>query len=180
MVCQTVKFALLLGAIIAVSVSPARADDAVVPAPVPVPVPAATNCGPAMRTITECVPETYVAKKRTYKVVCRTEEYDACKWQCVPEVRQRTCPVVKIVVVQTPETRKVCKLVTVIRRTASFLEPSPVNSRKLKKLKIGSRLMFDAVTGAVLYYYGLKEFSYYTVMFAVARSLGLTAQTVIN
>jgi citrate synthase len=38
----------------------------------------------------------------------------------------------------------------------------------------------DAVTGAILYYYGLKEFSYYTVVFAVSRSLGLTAQTVIN
>jgi citrate synthase len=38
----------------------------------------------------------------------------------------------------------------------------------------------DAVTGSLLYHYGLKEFSYYTVMFAVSRSLGLTAQAVIN
>ncbi len=38
----------------------------------------------------------------------------------------------------------------------------------------------DAATGSLLYYYGLKEFSYYTVVFAVSRSLGLTAQAVMN
>ncbi len=38
----------------------------------------------------------------------------------------------------------------------------------------------DAASGTMLYHYGLKEFSYYTVMFAVSRTLGLTAQAVIN
>jgi citrate synthase len=38
----------------------------------------------------------------------------------------------------------------------------------------------DAASGTMLYYYGLKEFSYYTVVFAVSRTLGLTAQSVIN
>ncbi len=107
MVCQSVKFALLLGAIIAVSVSPVRADGVVVTAP------NCGSCGSAMRTIVECVPETYIAKKTTYKIICKTEEYQACKLQCVPEVRERTCCVVKRVPVMTTECRKVCKLVTV-------------------------------------------------------------------
>lgn len=38
----------------------------------------------------------------------------------------------------------------------------------------------DACTGSLLYHYGLKEFSYYTVLFAVSRVLGLTAQNVIS
>ncbi len=38
----------------------------------------------------------------------------------------------------------------------------------------------DAASGSLLYHYGLKEFSYYTVLFAVSRSLGLTAQAVVN
>jgi citrate synthase len=37
----------------------------------------------------------------------------------------------------------------------------------------------DACSGSLLYHYGLKEFSYYTVIFAVSRALGLTAQTVM-
>jgi len=53
---------------------------------------------------------------------------------------------------------------------------------ELKKIKKISNPWpnVDAITGAILYYYGLKEFSYYTVVFAVSRSLGLTAQAVIN
>ncbi len=37
----------------------------------------------------------------------------------------------------------------------------------------------DAGSGALLYHYGLKEFSYYTVLFAVSRALGVCAQAVI-
>jgi citrate synthase len=37
----------------------------------------------------------------------------------------------------------------------------------------------DAGSGALLYYYGLKEFSYYTVLFSVSRALGIGAQAVI-
>jgi hypothetical protein len=98
MVCQPVRIALLLGAITAVAVSPARAD---------------VPCGPATRTIqcTEYVPETYVVKRTSYKVVCKQEEFTTCKWQCVPEVRERC--VTKRVPVMTTETRKVCKTVTV-------------------------------------------------------------------
>jgi citrate synthase len=37
----------------------------------------------------------------------------------------------------------------------------------------------DAASGAVLYHYGLKEFSYYTVLFAVSRALGMCAQSIV-
>ena len=32
----------------------------------------------------------------------------------------------------------------------------------------------------LLYHYGLKEFSYYTVLFSVSRSMGMLAQLVWN
>jgi len=38
----------------------------------------------------------------------------------------------------------------------------------------------DAGSGALLYHYGLREFSYYTVLFSVSRSLGMCSQLVIN
>jgi len=37
----------------------------------------------------------------------------------------------------------------------------------------------DAGSGALLYHFGLTEFPYYTVLFAVSRALGLTAQLII-
>lgn len=37
----------------------------------------------------------------------------------------------------------------------------------------------DAGSGALLYHYGLEEFSYYTVLFSVSRALGIGAQAVI-
>ncbi|PID81755.1 type I citrate synthase [bacterium DOLJORAL78_65_58] len=38
----------------------------------------------------------------------------------------------------------------------------------------------DAGSGALLYHYGLREFSYYTVLFSVSRSMGMLAQLIIN
>lgn len=38
----------------------------------------------------------------------------------------------------------------------------------------------DAASGSLLYHYGLREFSYYTVLFAVGRALGICAQSVVN
>jgi len=38
----------------------------------------------------------------------------------------------------------------------------------------------DAVSGSLLYHFGLTEFNYYTVPFSVSRVLGLVAQTVLN
>jgi citrate synthase len=60
-----------------------------------------------------------------------------------------------------------------------LFEVVPVELKKLDKVK-NPWPNVDAATGSLLYHYGLKEFSYYTVMFAVSRSLGLTAQAVLN
>lgn len=38
----------------------------------------------------------------------------------------------------------------------------------------------DAGSGAILYHFGLTEFPYYTVLFAVSRSMGMCSQLVIN
>jgi len=38
----------------------------------------------------------------------------------------------------------------------------------------------DAGSGALLYHYGLREFSYYTVLFSVSRTMGMLSQLVIN
>jgi citrate synthase len=38
----------------------------------------------------------------------------------------------------------------------------------------------DAGSGALLYHFGLKEFSYYTVLFSVSRALGIGAQAVVS
>ena len=38
----------------------------------------------------------------------------------------------------------------------------------------------DAASGSLLYYYGLKEFNYYTVLFSLSRAMGIVSQIVIN
>ena len=38
----------------------------------------------------------------------------------------------------------------------------------------------DAGSGALLYHYGMREFSYYTVLFSVSRAMGMLSQLVIN
>lgn len=38
----------------------------------------------------------------------------------------------------------------------------------------------DAISGSLLYHYGLTEFQYYTVVFSVSRAMGMLAQLVLN
>jgi len=38
----------------------------------------------------------------------------------------------------------------------------------------------DAISGSLLYHFGLVEFDYYTVLFGVSRALGMCAQLIIN
>ncbi len=38
----------------------------------------------------------------------------------------------------------------------------------------------DAGSGALLYHYGMKEFSYYTVLFSISRAMGMCSQLVVN
>ena len=60
-----------------------------------------------------------------------------------------------------------------------IFEVVPEELKKVEKIK-NPWPNVDAASGSMLYHYGLKEFSYYTVVFAVSRSLGLTAQAVVN
>jgi hypothetical protein len=121
MVCRTLRMALLVGAVTAAVVSPARAyhkapccnDPCGTPAPC-----ATTACAPAAPatrtiTVTECVPESYTIKRTAYKFQCRTEVVNSCRTECVPECRERVCTVTKRVPVVTTQMRKVCKNVTV-------------------------------------------------------------------
>jgi hypothetical protein len=103
MVRQPVRIALLLGAITAVAVSPAMAQDS---------APATTK--PCTRTImvTECVPETYTVKKICHKYECRTEEYDTFRCEQVPVCKERVVCCTKRVPCEKWEVRKVCRNVT--------------------------------------------------------------------
>ncbi len=38
----------------------------------------------------------------------------------------------------------------------------------------------DAISGALLYHYGITEFKYYTVLFSVSRVMGMIAQLILN
>jgi hypothetical protein len=103
MVCQPVRLALLLGAITAVAVSPARADDK-----------APSTTKPCTRTITctEYVPEYYTKKVTRHRYECRTEEVDGFRCESVPVERERTVCCVRRVPVEKEVTRKVCCNVT--------------------------------------------------------------------
>jgi citrate synthase len=38
----------------------------------------------------------------------------------------------------------------------------------------------DAASGSLLYHFGLKEFSYYTVLFSISRAMGMCSQLIVN
>lgn len=67
----------------------------------------------------------------------------------------------------------------VFKTVSRLYEVVPEELKKIEKIK-NPWPNVDAASGSTLYYYGLKEFSYYTVVFAVSRTLGLTAQAVVN
>ncbi|QQS38098.1 MAG: citrate (Si)-synthase [Ignavibacteriales bacterium] len=67
----------------------------------------------------------------------------------------------------------------IFKTVARLYEVVPVELKKISKIK-NPWPNVDAASGSLLSYYGLKEYSYYTVVFAVSRSLGLTAQAVVN
>ncbi len=67
----------------------------------------------------------------------------------------------------------------IFKTVKSIFEIVPEELKKVEKIK-NPYPNVDAASGSMLYHYGLKEFSYYTVVFAVSRSLGLTAQAVVN
>ena len=38
----------------------------------------------------------------------------------------------------------------------------------------------DAASGSLLYYYGMTEFEFYTVMFGVSRAMGICSQILVH
>jgi len=98
MVRQSVRIALLVGAVAAVAAAPGRA--------------AAQSgcCSPQTRTIcvTECVPETYQAKRITYKTEQKIEKYTAYKCEQTQECRERTVCCNRTVTEWQDQVRKVC------------------------------------------------------------------------
>jgi len=67
----------------------------------------------------------------------------------------------------------------VFKTVSVLFDIVPKELKKIEKIK-NPWPNVDAASGSMLYHYGIKEFSYYTVVFAVSRSLGLSAQSVIN
>jgi hypothetical protein len=115
MVCQPLRLALLIGAITAVAVSPASASFRAPRSNCCDPCgPSAGTTAPATRTVscTEWVRETYQVKRTAYRVECRTETYDSCRWESFPVCKERTVCVTKRVPVYREECRKVCENVT--------------------------------------------------------------------
>jgi hypothetical protein len=101
---HSIRLAVLLGALTAVAVSPARAAEQACADKAP------KTTGPAMKTIkvTECVQEKYPVKRTSYKVECRQETVDSFRCETVCEQRERICTVTKRIPVTKTETRKVC------------------------------------------------------------------------
>lgn len=140
MIWQSVRIAFLVGAV-ALTGSYARADED-------------TNGGgdakkdgkdakPAVKMKTiyvmECVPEKYECKRTTYKTECRTEKVTCCKYECVPEVRERVCCVIKRVPEERWETRKVCTMVpcveerTVMKRSYKYEQVTETVSKRVDR-----------------------------------------------
>ncbi len=66
----------------------------------------------------------------------------------------------------------------VFKTVQHIFEVVPEMLKKIEKIQ-NPWPNVDAVTGSLLYSYGIKEFSYYTVIFALSRAIGLASQGVI-
>lgn len=64
--------------------------------------------------------------------------------------------------------------------------PKALNEYSQERVKAGKNPIancwpnVDAISGSLLYHYGLTEFPYYTVLFSVSRSMGMLSQLVLN
>ncbi len=112
MVCQPLRLALLIGAITAVAVSPARADFGARGCCDPCGS-SSSATAPCYRGCTELVKEAYQVKRTTYRVECKTETYDTFRCESVPVCKEKVVTCVKKVPVWKEECRKVCHKVNV-------------------------------------------------------------------
>lgn len=137
MIMQRMNFALLAGAILAVTGSAhagnhgAPATDCCTPT---------VSCAPACPTtqkvlVTEWVPEQYKCTKTVYKTECKQETYTAYKTECVPETRTRTVTCYHKVCETVMETRQTCVKVPyveekTIMKTCTVCKPVTCMVRK--------------------------------------------------
>ncbi len=74
--------------------------------------------------------------------------------------------------------KKYCSNDPVFQTVDRVFEVVPEVLKQVQKIK-DPWPNVDAGSGALLYHYGMKEFSYYTVLFSVSRALGVCAQAVV-
>jgi citrate synthase len=67
----------------------------------------------------------------------------------------------------------------VFKTVAKVYDVVPGVLKQVKKIK-DPWPNVDAGSGSLLYHFGLKEFSYYTVLFSVSRAIGIGSQAVIS
>jgi citrate synthase len=75
--------------------------------------------------------------------------------------------------------KKYCADDPVFQTVARVFEVVPNVLKQLQKVK-DPWPNVDAISGSLLYHYGLTEFDYYTVLFAVSRAIGVCSQGVVN
>ncbi len=66
----------------------------------------------------------------------------------------------------------------VFKTVARVYEVVPEVLKQVEKIK-NPYPNVDAGSGSLLYYYGMEEFSYYTVLFSISRALGICSQAVV-
>lgn len=74
---------------------------------------------------------------------------------------------------------KYCKNDPVFQTVAVAFKVIPEILKKNPKVK-DPYPNLDACSGSLLYHFGIKEFSFYTVMFGVSRIFGMTAQLILS
>ncbi len=75
--------------------------------------------------------------------------------------------------------KKYCADDEVFQTVAKVFEVVPDVLKQVQKIK-DPWPNVDAGSGSLLYHFGLKEFPYYTVLFAVSRALGICSQAIIS
>ena len=74
--------------------------------------------------------------------------------------------------------RQYCMSSDVFQTVSRVFDVVPGVLKQVEKIK-NPWPNVDAGSGSLLYYYGLEEFSYYTVLFSVSRALGIASQAIV-
>ncbi|RMH54547.1 MAG: citrate (Si)-synthase [Candidatus Hydrogenedentota bacterium] len=74
--------------------------------------------------------------------------------------------------------KKYCMQDEIFQTVVRIFETVPNVLRQVKKIK-DPWPNVDAISGSLLYHYGVTEFPFYTVLFGVSRAIGVTCQAVL-